>query len=90
MLLGFVSMAEFGATPCSNRGSRGLLAIGLVFVVLAEAGCAVQPWERGRLASPDMELAPRDPLKLGEGHARGYREGAAGGGELQGGGCGCG
>jgi len=53
-------------------------------------GCArVQPHERGRLAQPDMQLAPDPDLTAGPEHALEYREGSAGGLGGGGGGCGC-
>lgn len=53
-------------------------------------GCArVQPHERGRLARPDMKLAPDADLSAGSEHALDYREGSAGGLGGGGGGCGC-
>jgi hypothetical protein len=67
-----------------RRRLAGLAALGLL------AGCArVQPHERGRLAQPDMQLAPDPDLTAGPEHALDYREGAAGGGGGGGGGCGC-
>jgi hypothetical protein len=56
----------------------------------AGSGCvAVQPWERGKLASEVMAASP-DPqeLKL-DGHVHEYREGSIGGAGVSGGGCGC-
>lgn len=54
------------------------------------SGCsAVQPWERGNLAKPEMSLEP-NPLQTGlRMHINGSREAAAGGNAAQGGGCGC-
>lgn len=54
------------------------------------AGCvAVQPYERERLARPDMELGRREEVAAGEEHATAYREGSTGAMGTSGGGCGC-
>ncbi len=67
-----------------RRRIAGALVLGLT------AGCArVQPHERGRLAQPDMKLAPDPDLVAGPEHALDYREGSAGGLGGGGGGCGC-
>ena len=67
-----------------RRRLAGLLGLALT------AGCArVQPHERGRLAQPDMKLAPDPDLTAGPEHALDYREGSAGGLGGGGGGCGC-
>jgi len=59
-------------------------------IVLVLAGCAtVRPWERERLAQPDMALASSPELLSAEGHATEVREGAMGGLGGAGGGCGC-
>ena len=66
---------------------RRVIAIGLV---LAASGCAtILPYERERLAQPDMQMASSPELALAEGHATEVREGAAGGMGGGGGGCGC-
>ena len=66
---------------------RLLLVIGALG--LLGSGCVtVQPWERERLARPDMELGAR----LGDGyraHVLSIREGSVGGDRTAGGGCGC-
>lgn len=62
----------------------------LALALALTAGCArVQPHERGRLAQPDMQLAPDPDLTAGPEHALEYREGSAGGLGGGGGGCGC-
>jgi len=67
-----------------------LLAPTLPLVAGGSAGCArVQPYERGRLAQPDMQIADDGDLKGGSEHALDYREGSAGGVGGNGGGCGC-
>lgn len=63
---------------------------GLVVLMLVVCGCArVQPHERGRLASPDMQMELDPELGAGRTHAVEYREGSAGGLGGGGGGCGC-
>lgn len=65
------------------------LLLPLVIAFLA-VGCAtIQPWERERLARPDMALASSPELMSAEGHATEVREGAIGGLGGGGGGCGC-
>lgn len=64
------------------------LWIGLI--VLAGAGCAtVAPYERERLARPDMSLDRDRDASAGEQHATEYREGSSGAVGASGGGCGC-
>lgn len=61
-----------------------------MLLVLALPGCvAVQPWERERLARPDMQFGGGGELEGAEAHATEVREGAAGGFDAAGGGCGC-
>lgn len=63
---------------------------GVIATAVALAGCAtVQPWQRGRLASPCMQFSPDPDLAAFASHWQESREGAAGGLGLQGGGCGC-
>ena len=53
-------------------------------------GCAnVSPWERGRLAKPQMALDQGVMLKTMRAHNYGSREAASGGDSSGGGGCGC-
>jgi hypothetical protein len=62
-------------------------AVGLVAGMI---GCAtVAPYERERLAKPDMQLERNGDASAGEEHATAYREGSSGGGSSAGGGCGC-
>lgn len=66
------------------------LAVMLCLLGAILGGCAtVLPYERERLAQPDMQLASSPELSLAEGHATEVREGAAGGMGGAGGGCGC-
>ena len=66
----------------------------LVALSALASGCAVQPWvmpyERGRLAEPEMQLGSRQGLidKHRE-HVHVVREAARGATGVQGGGCGC-
>lgn len=63
-----------------------MLAVWLVSTL----GCAtVAPWERERLARPDMALGANAELDTAEAHATETREGASGGFGTGGGGCGC-
>lgn len=58
--------------------------------LLSAAGCAtVAPYERERLAKPDMDMSRNADAKAGEEHATAYREGSSGGMGSSGGGCGC-
>jgi hypothetical protein len=61
----------------------------LFFVVIS--GCAVvQPWERERLADPNM-MFDENPIQKGiKEHYINIREGSEGATGSQGGGCGCG
>lgn len=69
---------------------RRSLAAALLGLVAAGLGCtSVAPWERGRLAKPQMALDP-DPLQRAlHDHVHASREAAAGGEIGAGGGCGC-
>lgn len=70
--------------------SRVVRALLIGAVVTASTGCAtVQPWDRGRLAKPCMQLDPEPESTLIEQHVYQYREGSAGGYGGLGGGCGC-
>lgn len=58
--------------------------------VLAPSGCAtVHPWERGRLADPNMVFGANPAQDAYTAHWEEAREGAAGGSGVQSGGCGC-
>lgn len=59
----------------------------LALVGLASACTHVAPYERGRLAHPTMTAA--DLSGVAESHVRAVHEGAAGGGSMAEGGCGC-
>jgi len=70
-------------------GTRLVIAIGIVALAAAPGCATIMPYERERLAQPDMQLASSPELALAEGHATEVREGAAGGMGGGGGGCGC-
>jgi hypothetical protein len=65
-------------------------AIALLGITASLTGCAdVNPWDRGRLAKPYMAL-DNDPIRhAANTHVNSSREGTAGGGSAEGGGCGC-
>ncbi len=67
------------------------LALTALFAALtALSGCAaVAPYERERLARPDMQLEREPDTAAGEEHATAYREGSSGAVGASGGGCGC-
>ena len=69
---------------------RGIkILIGLTALLLF-AGCApVQPWERGRLAQPQMSLQGDTLLSAMDDHVYTSKEAASGGVGPSGGGCGC-
>jgi hypothetical protein len=65
----------------------------LALVALLVAGCASlappQPWERGDLAKPSMQVDPdKLPTKIDQ-HIYASKEAATGGFGVGGGGCGC-
>ncbi len=69
---------------------KSALVLILLSASSAGAGChRIGANQRGTLARPDMELGAAPELSSGEEHARGYREGATGGGQSKAGGCGC-
>ncbi|NVB39108.1 DUF4266 domain-containing protein [Pseudenhygromyxa sp. WMMC2535] len=73
-----------------GRPARLALLGASLLPCLALLGCVrVQPWERERLAQPDMQMAVDPELSAGPDHAVEYREGSAGAFGGAGGGCGC-
>ena len=68
-----------------------LLAIALLLAVamLSSACAEVAPWQRGRLAQPDMALSPHPAQRALREHVYMSREAAIGGATGAGGGCGC-
>ncbi|MCX6166337.1 MAG: DUF4266 domain-containing protein [Ignavibacteriae bacterium] len=67
------------------------LYISILLFLITLSGCAVvQPWERERLADPNM-MFDENPIQKGiKEHYINIREGSEGGTGSQGGGCGCG
>ena len=66
-----------------------LIRLGIT-LLLSLSGCtAVQPWERGTLAKPQMALDPYPLQSAITAHNYGSREAGAGSKAGQGGGCGC-
>jgi uncharacterized protein DUF4266 len=76
-----------------NRAARRLVRGSLlVAVALSLAGCAasrVKPWDRDLLAKPEMRFAPCPMISAIDQHIYFSKEGATGGADLGGGGCGC-
>jgi hypothetical protein len=76
---------------CLPRAERSRFVI--VCAVAALAGCATfdppKPWEKGDLARPSMRFDSDSLAGRGTQHIYQSREGAAGGGSVGGGGCGC-
>lgn len=69
------------------KRTLGLL---LVASAIAASGCAtVHPWERGRLADPNMVFDANAAQNAYTAHWEEAREGASGGLGVQSGGCGC-
>ena len=85
-------MVAFDRLP-GIRSVRGARPVALILLAAGVAGCATmappQPWEKGTLARPEMQLDP-DPLdtKITQ-HIYTSRDAAAGGYVAGGGGCGC-
>jgi hypothetical protein len=65
----------------------------LLAASLLLCGCAAyappQPWEKGDLAKPAMQLDPKPLEARGREHIYQSKEGAGGGYGVGGGGCGC-
>jgi hypothetical protein len=72
-----------------NAPVRLLTLFALALSITTGACATVAPYERERLARPDMELGRNADAKAGEEHATAYREGSSGGMGSSGGGCGC-
>ncbi|MEY4577463.1 MAG: hypothetical protein RL701_2166 [Pseudomonadota bacterium] len=74
----------------AGRGSFRFISVLVVCGLGGLSACAtVAPYERERLARPDMEVGRNADAKAGEEHAIAYREGSSGGMGSSGGGCGC-
>jgi hypothetical protein len=64
--------------------------IASIALVLLLAGCAsVQPWEKGKLAKPEMTFGGARLETRYADHVYTSREAASGGAGVGGGGCGC-
>lgn len=64
--------------------------LGWLALICSLHACAtVAPYERERLARPDMEVGRNPDGSAGEEHATAYREGSSGALGSSGGGCGC-
>ena len=61
----------------------------LALAALLSACAAVQPWERGNLAKPQMAFDANPLQSTLRAHNYSSREAAASGNAAQGGGCGC-
>lgn len=76
-------------TPHVTTRLVTLASLALVCSFGFGACATVAPYERERLARPDMEVGRNADAKAGEEHATAYREGSSGGMGSSGGGCGC-
>jgi hypothetical protein len=75
------------ATPL-KPAMRFEVIVASVIVTLSAGGCAhVAPYEREKLAHSTMST--EDLARASEDHVRAVHEGAVGGGNSSGGGCGC-
>jgi hypothetical protein len=72
------------------KSRRPAIVAAVLTIAMAQAlaGCtAVKPWQRGKLAHPTMR--PGSLVGVAEGHMHEVQEGASGGADSEGGGCGC-
>ncbi len=66
------------------------LIVSLILIPLLLSACtSVKPWERGNLAKPNMQGSPLTQKAALDNHIYFSKEGASGGGQAAGGGCGC-
>jgi len=64
--------------------------VSILLISFLFSGCtAVKPWERGTLAKPNMQGSPLVLKGALDNHIYFSKEGASGGGQAAGGGCGC-
>lgn len=76
-------------TFCLNE-KRLLHFVAVLPIVALMASCAtVQPWERGRLAQPNMSLEGDVLISAMDEHVYSSKEASSGGPGPAGGGCGC-
>lgn len=81
-------MCHLASSAPRRRDRLFLLALWFCGLALAADGCAHVPaYEREKLAHPTMTTA--DLARPSEDHVRAVQEGAVGGGDATGGGCGC-
>ena len=81
---------KFAHCSISPHWRAGPYFLILGFSLITLSACApVQPWERGRLAQPQMALDGDALLSAMDEHVYGSKEAASGGGGAAGGGCGC-
>lgn len=66
-----------------------ILPISLVALIILSACAPVQPWERGRLAQPQMAMDGDALQSAMDEHVYSSKEAASGGAGPAGGGCGC-
>lgn len=71
------------------RPSTSACLFVVVLCVSCTACAPVQPWERGRLAQPQMALEANALLSVMDQHVYTSKEAASGGVGPSGGGCGC-
>jgi hypothetical protein len=70
------------------RVLSSVASLAAVSALVSLSGCTpVRAWERGLLAHPTMK--PGSPAGLAETHRHEVQEGASGGVDSEGGGCGC-
>ena len=82
-----MKFAHCSIKPHLRAGPYFLILVSSLTILSA---CApVQPWERGRLAQPQMALDSDALLSAMDEHVYGSKEAASGGGGAAGGGCGC-
>ncbi|MGC2167091.1 MAG: DUF4266 domain-containing protein [Gallionella sp.] len=72
-----------------NRSKLGLYIMLMCWVVGLEGCKNVEPWERGNLARPEMQLEAHPAQRALREHVYGSREAGASGTSAAGGGCGC-
>lgn len=64
-------------------------ALTLLLILSLSACSTVKPWERGDLSKRNMQGAPIAQKAALDNHIYFSKEGASGGGQAAGGGCGC-
>ena len=77
------------SAPSSSKPKSPLVFVLAVFTLCFSACAPVQPWERGRLAQPQMALEADALMASIDDHTYTSKEAASGGIGPAGGGCGC-